>query len=45
VVKNYDVSNTPVATQVATGCTSRPATNSGKSCNFTDAVLRFYAVY
>jgi hypothetical protein len=45
VVKNYDVSNTPVATQVATGCSSRGATNSGKSCNFTDAVLRFYAVY
>jgi hypothetical protein len=49
VVKNYDVSNTPLATQVATGCTNRrgqgAAGNSGKSCNFTDAVIRFYAVY
>src|SRR5262245_5007052 len=47
-VKNYDINNTPRNTQVAVGCTSKSnigTSSFGKHCNFTDAVLRFYAVY
>lgn len=47
VVKNYKASNAPAATRIATGCDSHTtvAAQDGRSCSFTDAVLRFYMVY
>jgi hypothetical protein len=43
-VKNYDFSNSPLVAQKATTCDRTP-TDEGKSCSFTDAVVRFYWVY
>lgn len=44
-IKNYNFANSPTANQIATGCTKNVsvqiAGNPGKSCSFTDAVLRF----
>jgi hypothetical protein len=46
-VKNYNASNAPRATRIAANCDNHNSlgTQNGKSCSFTDAVLRFYMVY
>lgn len=45
-VKLYDISNTPAAAQVATGCSRNTASgNPSKSCEWVDAVLRFYYIF
>ena len=45
-VKHYDVTNTPAATQVATGCSSNNnATNPSKDCSWVDMVLRLYFIF
>ena len=41
VWKEYDVSNTPTAGQVATGCKKNSNTVANKQCSWDDFVLRF----
>jgi hypothetical protein len=45
-VKHYATTNTPAATQVATGCSSNNnATNPSKDCSWVDMVLRLYFIF
>jgi hypothetical protein len=46
-IKHYNASNAPRATRIAANCDNNQTTTSqdGRSCSFTDAVIRFYMVY
>jgi hypothetical protein len=43
--KNYDSSNLPTGSQVATGCSKNVSTKAGKDCSWNDAVLGFTWTY
>jgi len=46
-VKNYNASNAPAAARIAANCDNNQTTaaQDGRSCSFTDAVIRFYFIY